>query len=244
MVNLAALIASNAARWAVMKIDPARKAEFAAVAAKLLKNKARFQEIEARTGVLWWVVAVIFERESGGNFLAYIGNGQPLGRCTTEVPIGRGPFKSWEDGCVDALIECAPHAAYWHDWTAGGVLTLLEKYNGLGYVARSMASPYIWSGTNQYERGKYVADHDFDANVVDSQLGCAPLIAAMRKQDSSIRFAGEMPAAAGPIAAGGGVVIAGGTLAAAAGAPWWVIAAGALAIAAVVALIIWARKTA
>jgi hypothetical protein len=27
-------------------------------------------------------------------------------------------------GCLDALIDCAPHAANWTDWTPGGVFTL------------------------------------------------------------------------------------------------------------------------
>jgi hypothetical protein len=106
------------------------------------------------------------------------------------VPAGRGPFKSWEDAAVDALVHCAPHAARNQDWSPGGTLTKLEEYNGLGYAARGQPSPYIWSGTDQYVSGKYVRDGVFDPNVVDRQLGCAGLIAAMMKLDPTITFTG------------------------------------------------------
>jgi len=59
------------------------------------------------------------------------------------------------------------------DWSIGGILTLLEQYNGLGYASRGCASPYIWSGTDQYVAGKYVADHVFDPSTVDRQIGAA-----------------------------------------------------------------------
>jgi hypothetical protein len=104
------------------------------------------------------------------------------------VPKGRGPFKSWEDAAVDALTNCAPFAARWRDWSIGGILTLLEQYNGLGYAARGVASPYVWAGTDQYVSGKYVRDGVYDPNVVDRQLGCADLLLAMMKLDSSIQF--------------------------------------------------------
>ncbi len=65
---------------------------------------------------------------------------------------------------------------------------MLEQYNGLGYFNRGLPSPYIWSGTDQYIKGKYVADRVFDPNVVDKQLGCAGLILAMQKIDPSIEF--------------------------------------------------------
>jgi len=38
----------------------------------------------------------------------------------------------------------------WSDWTAGGVMTLFEEYNGLDYAAMGVLSAYVWSGTDQY----------------------------------------------------------------------------------------------
>ncbi len=61
----------------------------------------------------------------------------------------------------------------------------MEMYNGPGYAKRGLPSPYIWAGTNQYAKGKYIADGHFDPNAVDHQLGCAGLIARMALIDKS-----------------------------------------------------------
>ena len=99
-----------------------------------------------------------------------------------------GAFKSWEDAAVDALANCAPHAAKWKDWTAGGTFTLLEEYNGLGYAALGRPSPYVWASTDQYIRGKYIADGHYDPHAIDHQLGCAALLNRMAQMDPTIRF--------------------------------------------------------
>ena len=72
-------------------------------------------------------------------------------------------------------------------------MTLLEQYNGLGYASKGLPSPYVWSGTDQYVSGKYVADGVFSATTVDKQLGCAGLIMAMAALDPSISFSGNVP---------------------------------------------------
>ena len=72
------------------------------------------------------------------------------------------------------------------DWSPGGTLTLLEKYNGLAYANAGRPSPYVWSGTDQYTRGKVLVDHGPIAEVVDVQLGCAGLLLAMAEIDSSV----------------------------------------------------------
>jgi len=143
------------------------------------------------SGVPWWAIAVIHEREASQNWNANIAQGDPWNAKSVHIPRGRGPFTSFEAAAVDALVSCAPFAAKWKDWSAGGALTLLEQYNGLGYANRGLPSPYIWSGTDQYVSGKYVSDGMFDPNAVDKQLGCAGLLMAMRKIDSSIEFMGE-----------------------------------------------------
>ena len=65
-------------------------------------------------------------------------------------------------------------------------MTLLEQYNGLGYAFRGMPSPYVWSFTNQYSKGKFSPDHVFRPDLVDPQLGSAPLIKRMQNLDPSI----------------------------------------------------------
>lgn len=189
MTSAAALIAANAVRWEKVKLT--RAGEFTPVAKRLVAAKARYSALSARTSVPWFVIAVIHQRESSQRWDRSIAQGDPWNRKSTHVPKGRGPFSSFEEAAVDALMNSAPFAGKWTDWSAGGTMTLLEHYNGLGYFKRGKPSPYIWSGTDQYSRGKYVSDGVYDPNAVDSQLGCAGLILAMQKLDRSISFDGH-----------------------------------------------------
>lgn len=186
MTDIAALTVKNRERWKSANLT--RGPEFARVAQRLFKAKDRYKAVEKRTGVPWFVIAVIHQRESSQSWGGSLAQGDPWNRVSTHVPKGRGPFNSWEDAAVDALVACAPHAAQWKDWSAGGTMTLLEQYNGLGYANKGIPSPYIWSGTDQYRAGKYVADGVFDSNAVDKQLGCAGLILGLKALDPTVSF--------------------------------------------------------
>lgn len=188
MVDLVKLQAANTIRWnrALLTRGP----EFLPVANRLVKAKDRYKAVEAMTGVPWFVIAVIHQRESSQDWKGSLAQGDPWNRVSTHVPKGRGPFDSWEAAAIDALRVCPPYASKWKDWSPGGTMTLLEQYNGIGYFAKGLPSPYVWSGTDQYQRGKYVADGVFDPNVVDKQLGCAGLILAMMELDRTINFLG------------------------------------------------------
>lgn len=172
---------SNAKRWAAMHIPAQYGSTFEAVANRLSAPEAmkRYKAVEKLTGVPWQFIAVTHEREASQRWNTQLGQGDPLNRKSTHVPKGRGPFNTWEEGAVDALVNCPPYAARNKDWSIGGTLAMLEKYNGLGYAGMGRPSPYIWSHTDQYVSGKYVADHVYDPNVVDSQLGCAGILKFM-----------------------------------------------------------------
>jgi lysozyme family protein len=186
MVDIATLKISNLARWNAASVVPSLIPLVDGVAHKLAACKPRYQTVESKTAVPWPVIAVIHERESSQSWAASLAQGDPWNRVSIHVPKGRGPFDSWEDAAEDALVECAPHAASWHDWSIGGALTLLESYNGLGYAVRGIPSPYVWASTDQYRSGKYIADGHFDPNAVDHQIGCAALLARMTLIDPSI----------------------------------------------------------
>jgi lysozyme family protein len=188
MVDLVALKAANERRWANAKLT--RGPEFIPVAKRLVAAKQRYLTVSARTGIPWPFIAVTHQRESSQNWNRSLAQGDPWNEVSTHVPAGRGPFSSWEDAAYDALVNCGPYAARNKDWSIGGLLTLLERYNGVGYVNRGLPSPYLWSGTDQYNKGKYVRDGVFDPDVVDKQLGCAGLIMAMMSLDQSIDFKG------------------------------------------------------
>jgi lysozyme family protein len=189
MTDLIALTVANAKRWAAAKL----MREFVLAARRLVAAKTRYQAVSARTNVPWFVIAVIHERECSQSWSGSLAQGDPWNKVSVHVPAGRGPFQTWEDAAVDALVNCPPHAARWTDWSVGGALSLLEQYNGLGYANRGVPSPYIWAGTDQYRSGKYVRDGIYDPAAVDRQLGCAGLLMAMMQLDPSISFGMPQP---------------------------------------------------
>ncbi len=172
-----------------MKIKSSRVAEFTRYAERLIANKSRYVAIEKRTGVPWWLIAVLHMRESDANFKTYLGNGEPLSRKTRLVPRGRGPFASFEDGAVDALRIDGLSAV--KDWRIEKALYYCEIFNGAGYHNKGLPSPYVWGGTNQQRAGKYIADGRFSSTAWDGQPGCAPILATMAKMDPTIQFVRE-----------------------------------------------------
>ena len=193
MTTLDALTAANARRWAVARMLESRQASFRATARRLVAARRKYEAVAATTGVPWFAIAVIHEREASQRWDASIAQGDRWDRVSVHVPKGRGPFASWDAAAIDALTDCAPHAARWRDWSPGGLCTLLEQYNGLGYAGRGLPSPYIWAGTDQYRSGKYVADGRFDPDAVDQQLGCAGMLVAMAEIDGSVAAALARP---------------------------------------------------
>jgi lysozyme family protein len=196
MVDFDALTRANLRRWQEAKLT--RKSVSDSIARSLVAAKSRYQAVEAKTGVPWPVIAVIHERESSQDFKTQLGQGDPLNQVSTHVPKGRGPFSTWEDGAIDAMLNCPPQLAKRKDWSLAGILIGLELYNGVGYATKGVPSPYLWSGTDQYTSGKYVRDGVYDASKVDAQLGCCALLKSMMALDPSISFDGT-PAAPPPV---------------------------------------------
>lgn len=178
---------SNAARWA--KALFTRSTKINAASAKIAANRSRYELVSKVTGVPWDVIGVIHYRESSNDFRGVLHNGQRIigtGKKTTLVPAGRGPFSTWEEAAIDALVNCHPHLAKNKDWSLGTTLDKLEAYNGLGYRNKGLPSPYLWAGTDQYVKGKYVADGKFDPSHVDQQLGVAALLMKLREKPTSL----------------------------------------------------------
>jgi lysozyme family protein len=166
--------AFNRKRWTNCKITSSRLVEVTAVAKRLIKGRARYEAVQALTGVPWWFIACLHERESGGSWATYLGNGEALNKVTRLVPAGRGPFATWEDGACDALrIQKFDKVT---DWSVEHSLYLAEEYNGFGYAQHGLPSPYVWGATNQQMAGKYTGDGVFSATVWDKQIGVAAML--------------------------------------------------------------------
>lgn len=171
--------------WDTMEIHPDVVHRADGAAEKILSGKDRYVPIERKTGVPWFYIGLVHLRESDCNFNTYLGNGQPLNRRTTIVPIGRGPFESFEAGAIDALQH--ENLIGITDWSLERIAFLLEAFNGFGYQTKGINSPYLWSGSNQYTSGKFVADHDFRADVVDRQLGSMVVLARLAAKDAEVQ---------------------------------------------------------
>jgi lysozyme family protein len=164
-------------RFATMVINSGRLAEIEAIAKRLMSHQDRYKKVQELTGVPWQLVAALHEREASGSFRCYLGNGEPLNQVTKAVPAGRGPWFTWEDGAVDALkFEGFDKET---DWCMERMLFLAEKFNGPGYANKGLPSPYVWGATNQQRRGKFTIDHGFNSDMMDVQIGVAPLLKLM-----------------------------------------------------------------
>ncbi|HET7437520.1 MAG TPA: peptidoglycan-binding protein [Thermoanaerobaculia bacterium] len=146
--------------------------------ARMTAARPRYEAVATATSVPWPVIAAIHTMECGGDFDCHLHNGDSLSRRTINVPAGR-PMKgkppfTWEESAVDALT--LDGFTNWTDWSVAGTLYKLEGYNGMGYRKRAVPSPYLWSGSQHYTRGKYVADGRYDANAKSSQVGAAVLL--------------------------------------------------------------------
>lgn len=121
----------------------------------------------------------IHEREMSRSWNGCLHNGDPLNRVTTHVPAGRGPFKTWEEAAIDALMMDKKN--FPKEWTFEARLEFAERYNGLGYRKYGILSPYVFAGTNAYTKGMYVKDGVMDVNKVDRRLGVAAIMLELNR---------------------------------------------------------------
>jgi lysozyme family protein len=176
---------------------------------RLVAARTRYAGLETVLGTPWHVVAAIHSLESGQRFDRHLHNGDPLTARTTHVPAGRPPRGNppftWEASAQDALQLHGFDR--WHDWSVAGVMYKLEQYNGWGYrqFHPQVLSPYLWSFSQHYQKGKYVADGHFDPNAVSQQCGAAVLL--RRMVDRGL-IPAWMPPATGPLFRYSGATVA------------------------------------
>jgi lysozyme family protein len=155
-------------------VIPARQADVDGFIARLMKSQIRYQTIQNLTKVPWFVVGLIHGMECSFSFEQHLHNGDSLKARTWQVPAGRPkignpPFR-WEDSAVDALEYDG--FTGWDDWSVAGICFKLEGYNGWGTRRyHHINTPYLWSFSNHYSHGKYVADGKWDSKSVSKQVG-------------------------------------------------------------------------
>jgi lysozyme family protein len=145
-------------------------------------NQVKYQQVATQfQGMPWYFIGVIHAMETGFRFDRHLHNGDPLSAKTVRVPkgcpiSGNPPF-SWEVSAKDAMEKMGYDRET--DWSLSHVLYLLEKYNGFGYRFKGLRTPYLWSYSNLYSTGRYVADGVFDPNAVSKQCGAATMLKAL-----------------------------------------------------------------
>lgn len=177
------LLAEYAKLFSECKINPDRTKTVDGLITGIVANKSRYEAVGTPLSIPWHFIAVIHNMESSQSFTKHLHNGDPLTARTVQVPAGRPtkgkpPF-TWEDSASDALSMRKLDAAT--DWTVGGTLYQLEGYNGWGYrlYHSAVLSPYLWSFSNHYTKGKYTSDGKWSKTAASDQCGAAVLLRAM-----------------------------------------------------------------
>jgi lysozyme family protein len=144
-------------------------------------NRAQYQKVEDEVCVPWYFVGIIHALECSFNFKAHLHNGDPLRARTVQIPRGRptpwNPPNDWISSAKDSLAY--EKFVDLEDWSLPRTLFRWEAYNGFRSRANGINTPYLWSFSNHYTRGKFVADNVWDANAVSKQCGAAVMLKAL-----------------------------------------------------------------
>lgn len=153
------------------------------------RGKARYEKLGIQAKCPWFIVAIIHKKECAYNFHQHLHNGDDLSKRTVQIPVGRPvkgepPF-TFEASALDALEY--DKVSNVKVWDLPGCLFFFEKYNGFayrpgmkGYRTTPLArSPYLWAGSQHWQKGKFVKDRVFDPEAGSKNLGAAVLLKAL-----------------------------------------------------------------
>ncbi|MBW4478409.1 MAG: hypothetical protein KME54_16485 [Tolypothrix brevis GSE-NOS-MK-07-07A] len=165
------------------------------IVGKIRANRDRYLAVQQKINVPWYFIAVIHNMESSLSFSKHLHNGDPLKKRTVNVPKDRpvpDPIKgwdvgyTWEESAIDALTKGGKDLDKVKDWSLPAQLWQIEQYNGFGYRQHhpDVLTPYLWSGTNHYTKGKYTSDGKWDANAVSKQIGAAALLKILMEEEN------------------------------------------------------------
>ena len=168
------------------EIKTDKLSEIENIITRIISNQNRYETVGNELSIPWFFISVIHNMESSLNFNCHLHNGDPLTARTIQVPAGRpltgNPPFTWEQSAKDSLTF--QKLNQWDDWSLPGILYKLEEYNGWGYRRNhpEVLSPYLWSGSNNYSSGKYVADGRWSDTAVSNQIGAAVILRRMAEK--------------------------------------------------------------
>jgi lysozyme family protein len=145
-------------------------------------RRKSYEAVAEETCVPWYFTAIIHGMECSFDMTSHLHNGDPLKAKTKQVPAGRPnpwlPPSDWVSSACDALrYDKLDEKA---DWDIASMLYRWESYNGWrSRVLYKINTPYLWSFSNHYTKGKFVADNVWDGNAVSKQCGAAVMLKAL-----------------------------------------------------------------
>jgi lysozyme family protein len=150
----------------------------------LPQSRPRYEAVSQKTATPWYFIAIVHDLEVSFRFRGHLHNGDPLARRTVQVPKNRPPVwqppSDWESSAEDAVTyEQTIKKKVWgrpDDWSLERMLYRFEIYNGFGTRAHGINTPYLWSFSTHYEKGKYIYDGRWDPNAISDQCGAAVLL--------------------------------------------------------------------
>jgi lysozyme family protein len=143
------------------------------------KYRTRYEAVANSLCVPWYFIGIVHALEASLNFEGHLHNGDPLAERTVQVPAGRPkvwqPPATWEASAMDALeYEGFTNQL---DWSLAHTLFRYEAYNGFrSRELHDINTPYLWSFSNHYDSGKFVADGVWSDSAVSKQCGAGVLL--------------------------------------------------------------------
>lgn len=169
-------------QWGMMVIRDNMRLQILEDAKLILKYRKQFELATYGTKIPWQFAGIIYYRECTCDFKGHPHNGDSLRRRTVNVPAGR-PIKNPASASGYTFVESFADLIQlkgWDKvpvWSIQALLYYFESNNGFGYrrLKVPIMSPYLWSGTEYYTKGKFASDGKYDGRLKDKQIGCAPL---------------------------------------------------------------------
>lgn len=187
-------------RWQRAIVSPKYTMALDVQMAVYRRNQWRYENIQNMrpNGVPAPILFCLHYRESDNNFKCHAHEGSSLQHRTRDEPKGRPlhpePPYTFEQSAEDAYYVYEKPTLDKIDWNSmQAALDKMESFNGYGYRAKGIASPYLWSGTSIYGGGKYEHDGVFSRTAMDGQLGCSALLKHMQSKGIRISFIHSTP---------------------------------------------------
>jgi lysozyme family protein len=185
---------------AQLKLSKSQQSDMKSFEANYAKHQLDYEKVAKESDLPPELIAAIHWREATGNFHEYLAQGDPLGKKAVHIPrnepVRPDTMAGWDAAASDALGDKKSTQdkldLHQNSTDMAAMATYAEYYNGVGYAARGKPSPYVFSGTDQYTSGKYVADGVYSAKTKDTQLGVMSMVQdLMDKEKAEQKPAGK-----------------------------------------------------